>query len=31
MTETDANAADRVLRLPAIRDIDWVAARFGHQ
>jgi hypothetical protein len=21
----------RCLRLPAIRDIDWVAARFGHQ
>jgi hypothetical protein len=23
--------ADRCLHLPAIRDIDWVAARFGHQ
>jgi hypothetical protein len=30
MTQTDATA-DRVLRQPAIRDIDWVAARFGHQ
>lgn len=22
---------NRCLRLPAIRDIDWVASRFGHQ
>jgi hypothetical protein len=29
--DDSTTSADRCLRLPSVRDIDWVAARFGHQ